>query len=162
MSLLAELKRRNVIRVAIAYVVIAWVQAQVATLAFDNFGAPDWVSKSVLFILILGLPLAIFFAWAFEMTPEGLKKESEVDRSQSITGQTGRKLDFIIIGVLVIAVGFLAVDRFGQKADEEPTKSRQLRSPQRVVDHQSLFCHLRTAAIARKTSSSRTASTMTC
>jgi hypothetical protein len=112
MSLIAELKRRNVFRVAVAYAVIAWVLAQVADLAFDNFGAPDWVPKSVLFVLLLGFPLAIFFAWAFEMTPEGVKKEKDVDRSESITSQTGRKLDFLIIGVLVIAVGLLLVDKF--------------------------------------------------
>lgn len=112
MSLLTELKRRNVFRVAIAYAVIAWVLAQVADLAFDNFGAPEWVGKTVLFILVLGFPLAIFFAWAFEMTPEGVKKEKDVDRSQSITNQTGRKLEFLIVGVLVVAIGWLLVDKF--------------------------------------------------
>ena len=111
MGLIAELKRRNVFRVAIAYVVFAWVLAQVTGLAFESFGAPEWVPKSVLFLLVLGLPIAIFFAWAFEITPEGIKKESDVDRSQSITHKTGRKLDFVIIGVLVIAVGFLVTDK---------------------------------------------------
>ena len=112
MSLLTELKRRNVFRVAVAYVVIAWVLAQVADLAFDNFGTPEWVGKTVLFILVLGFPLAIFFAWAFEMTPEGVKKEKDVDRSQSITNQTGRKLEFLIGGVLIVAIGWLLVDKF--------------------------------------------------
>jgi len=112
MSLIQELKRRNVFRVAFAYIVIAWVLAQVADLAFDNFGTPEWVGKTVLFILVLGFPLAIFFAWAFEMTPEGVKKETDVDRSQSITNQTGRKLNFLIIGVLVVAIGWLLVDKF--------------------------------------------------
>jgi TolB-like protein len=112
MGLFTELRRRNVFRVAIAYTVIAWVLAQVADLAFDNFGAPGWVPKSVLFVLLMGFPLAVFFAWAFEITPEGVKKEKEVDRSVSITNRTGRKIDFLIIGVLVIAVGFLLVERF--------------------------------------------------
>ncbi len=75
MSLFNELKRRNVFRVAIAYLVIAWLLAQVADLAFDNFGTPEWVTKTVLFLLLLGFPLAVFFAWAFELTSEGLKKE---------------------------------------------------------------------------------------
>ena len=119
MGLIAELKRRNVFRVAIAYVVFAWVLAQVAGLAFESFGTPDWVPKSVLFLLVLGLPIAIFFAWAFEMTPEGIKKESDVDRSQSITNQTGRKLDFLIIGVLVVAIGFLMFDKFGPATEDE-------------------------------------------
>jgi TolB-like protein len=112
MTFFAELKRRNVIRVGIAYVIVGWLLAQVAELAFDAFGAPDWVLKSVLFILALGLPLALFFAWAFEVTPEGIKLEKNVDRSQSITPQTGRKLDRIIIGVLAAGIAFLLVDKF--------------------------------------------------
>jgi adenylate cyclase len=112
MGLITELKRRNVFRVAVAYAVIAWFLAQVADLAFDNFGAPDWVPKSVLFVLALGFPLAIIFAWAFEMTPEGVKKEKDVDRSQSITQKTGRKLNYLIIAVLVAAIGVLLADKF--------------------------------------------------
>ena len=106
MSLFNELKRRNVFRVAIAYLVIAWLLAQVADLAFDNFGTPEGVSKTVLFLLLLGFPLAVFFAWAFEITPEGVKKEKDIDRSASITTHTGRKLDYSIIVLLVIALGY--------------------------------------------------------
>ena len=112
MSFVAELKRRNVIRVAIAYTIVGWVLAQLAEFAFENFGAPDWVLKSVVVVLLLGLPLALIFAWAFELTPEGLKREADVDRSQSITSQTGRKLDYIIIGILVLALGWFAFDKF--------------------------------------------------
>jgi len=112
MGLITELRRRNVFRVAIAYAVIAWVLAQVADLAFDNFGAPDWVPKSVLFVLLMGFPLAVFFAWAFEITPDGVQKEKDVDRTTSMTNRTYRKIDFLIIGVLVIVVGFLLVERF--------------------------------------------------
>jgi TolB-like protein len=112
MSFFEEIKRRNVVRVGIAYVVIGWVLAQLAEFAFENFGAPDWALKSFVVVLLLGLPLALFFAWAFEMTPDGIKREKDVDRSQSITPHTGRKLDFIIIGVLVVAVGALLTDRF--------------------------------------------------
>jgi TolB-like protein/Tfp pilus assembly protein PilF len=111
-SFFTELKRRNVFRVGIAYIVVAWLLAQVADLAFENFGTPDWAIKTLLFVLVLGFPLAVFFAWAFEMTPEGIKKEKDVDRSQSITAQTGRKLDFIIIGILVAALGYFVVDKF--------------------------------------------------
>jgi hypothetical protein len=81
MSLFAELKRRNVVRVGLAYVVIGWFLAQIAEFAFENFGAPDWVLKTVVVLLLLGLPIALFFAWAFEMTPEGVKLEKDVDRS---------------------------------------------------------------------------------
>jgi TolB-like protein len=121
MSFFSELKRRNVFRAGIAYVIIGWLLAQVAELAFDAFGAPDWVLKSVLFILVLGLPLVLFVAWAFEVTPEGIKLEKNVDRSQSITAQTGRKLDFTIIGVLVVAVGFLLVDKFLLSESQGPS-----------------------------------------
>jgi TolB-like protein len=112
MSFFGELKRRNVVRVGIAYVVIGWALAQVAEFAVDNFDAPEWTLQIFVVFLLLGLPLVLFFAWAFEITPEGLKREKDVDRSQSITAQTGRKLDFIVIGVLVIAVGFLLADKF--------------------------------------------------
>jgi TolB-like protein/Tfp pilus assembly protein PilF len=106
-----ELKRRNVVRVAIAYAVVSWLLLQVADVVLDNIEAPTWVFQAILLLLVIGFPVAIIFAWAFELTPEGLKKEKDVDRSESITHVTGRKLDFVIIGVLVIAVGFLLVDK---------------------------------------------------
>ena len=106
MSFFEELKRRNVIKVAVAYIVVGWLTAQVAEFATENFGAPEWVLKVFVVFLILGLPLVLIFAWAFEMTPEGLKRETEIDRSESITHKTGRKLDFTIIGVLVLVAGY--------------------------------------------------------
>ncbi len=120
MSLFQELKRRNVIRVAIAYAVIGWVVAQVAEFAFENFGAPDWVLKSVIVILLLGLPIAILFAWAFEMTPEGIKREKEVDRSHSIAPQTGKKLDRVIIAVMAVALVWFAWDKFAGPTETSP------------------------------------------
>jgi TolB-like protein len=120
-SFFAELKRRNVIRVGIAYVVVAWVVAQVAEFAFENFGAPDWVLKSVVVMLVLGLPLVLIFAWAFELTPEGIRLEKQVDRTESITSQTGRKLDRTIIVVLLIALGWFAWDKFGNVPDPAPS-----------------------------------------
>ena len=120
MSIFAELKRRNVIRVAVAYTVIGWVLAQVAEFAFENFGAPDWVLKSVVVVLLLGMPLALIFAWAYEMTPEGIKREKEVDRSQSITRQTGHKLDRVIIAVLLVALAWFAWDKFTTRMDSAP------------------------------------------
>ncbi|MCI0518356.1 MAG: hypothetical protein L0Y45_11045 [Woeseiaceae bacterium] len=117
MSFISELMRRNVIRVGIAYIVVGWILAQVAEFAFENFGAPDWVLKSFVVVLLLGLPLALLFAWAFEMTPEGVKREKNVDRSRSITNKTGRKLDFLIIGALVVALGYFIWER---QAGNEP------------------------------------------
>ncbi len=110
-SFWGELKRRNVVRVAVAYVIVAWLLLQVADVVLNNIEAPDWVFQAILLLVALGFPFALIFAWAFELTPEGLKKEKDVDRSESITHVTGRKLDFIIIGVLVGAVGFLLVDK---------------------------------------------------
>ena len=84
MNIFEELKRRNVIRVGIAYAVVGWLVAQVAEFATENFGAPEWVLKIFVVFVLLGLPVVLIFAWAFEMTPEGLKREKDVDRNQSI------------------------------------------------------------------------------
>jgi TolB-like protein len=110
MSFVGELKRRNVVRVGIAYAVIGWVLAQIGEFAFENFGAPDWVLKSFVVLLLLGFPIVLIFAWAYEVTPDGIKREKDVDRSESITPRTGRKMDYLIIGVLVVAVAILGFD----------------------------------------------------
>ena len=112
MSFFNELKRRNVFRVGIAYVVVAWLIIQVVDVVINNIGTPEWVFQTILLLLGIGFPLIVIFAWAFEMTPEGLKREREVDRSESITMQTGRKLDFTIIGILVLALGYFVFDKF--------------------------------------------------
>jgi len=121
MNLFQELKRRNVIRVGAAYVVLSWLLAQVAEMAAETFSAPEWVMKMLVTLLALGLPLALFFAWAFELTPEGLKKEKNVDRSKSIAHQTGRKLDFTIIAILLLALGYFAFDKFIQSTGQVTT-----------------------------------------
>ena len=112
MSFFNELKRRNVFKVTLAYVIVSWLIAQVLQLVFESFGTPDWVMKTVLVLLASGMPIAVFFAWAFEMTPEGIKREHEVDRSQSITPQTGKKLNSMIITVLALALAYFAFDKF--------------------------------------------------
>ena len=112
MQLFKELQRRNVFRVAIGYIVSCWLLVQVADLVLENIGAPDWVMQSIMLILALGFPVVLFFSWAYEVTPEGIKLESEIDRSQSITHVTGRKLDRAIVAVLVIALGYFAFDKF--------------------------------------------------
>jgi TolB-like protein/Tfp pilus assembly protein PilF len=123
-SLFNELKRRNVFKVGAAYVVLSWLLAQVAEMAAETFVAPDWFMKMLVTMLALGLPLALFFAWAFELTPEGLKKEKNVDRSKSITTQTGRKLDFTIIAVLVMALGYFAFDKYIQTPEPVSTDTQ--------------------------------------
>ncbi len=126
MSFFAELKRRNVVRVGLAYAVIGWGLAQIAEFAFENFGAPDWALKVFSVGLLLGLPLALIFAWAFEVTPEGIKLEKDVDRSQSITNVTGRKLDYVIIAGLAVVAVLLVIRIFSpgaeyDQADDEIT-----------------------------------------
>ena len=111
MSIFEELNRRNVFRVAIGYIVSSWLLAQVADLVLENIAAPAWVMQTIMLVLALGFPVVVFFSWAYEVTPEGIKRESEIDRTQSITQVTGRKLDHSIIAVLVIALAFLAIDK---------------------------------------------------
>ena len=120
-NLFTELKRRNVIRVGLAYIIAAWLLLQVADVVINNIEAPAWVFQAILLVVMLGFALALIFAWAYELTPEGLKKEKDVDRSESITHTTGRKLDFAIIGVLVLALGYFAYDKFAiNKSDDAP------------------------------------------
>jgi len=111
-SFFNELKRRNVFKVAAAYIIVGWLIMQAGDTLAPALHLPEWVNSLLAFFLILGFPLAMFFAWAYEMTPEGLKKEKDVDRSQSITHVTGQKLNNLIIGVLVLALGYFAVDKF--------------------------------------------------
>ena len=112
MSFFEELKRRNVFRVGVAYGVAGWVLLQVVDLVLDNVEAPGWVMQVFMLAVGVGFVVALVVAWAYEITPEGIKKESEVDRSQSIVADTGRKLDRIIIGFLAAAVVLLLTDRF--------------------------------------------------
>jgi len=112
LSFFNELKRRNVFKVGIAYVVIAWLVTQVLQVVFESFGTPDWVMKTVLALLTVGMLFALFFAWAFELTPEGIKRESDVDRANSITPETGRKLNNTITMVLIVALGYFVFDKF--------------------------------------------------
>jgi TolB-like protein/Tfp pilus assembly protein PilF len=109
---LEELKRRNVVRVALVYLGTAWLIVHVGTVLGENFETPHWVMKSLILLLILGFPIAIGFAWVFELTSQGLKRTKDVKGSRSISHLTGRKLDRLIIGILGLVVLALVVDRF--------------------------------------------------
>ncbi len=111
-SVWGELKRRNVVRVAVAYAIAAWLLIEITATTFPILKLPDWSVTLVTVLVLIGFPLALILAWAFELTPEGIKKEEDVDRSESITHITGRKLDFVIIGVLAIAVAYFVVEKF--------------------------------------------------
>ena len=109
MSFWEELKRRNVVRVGVAYLAVTWLILQVAELILSSFEAPAWVSQALILASALGFPLALVLGWFYELTPEGIKAASQTKGVETVKF-TGRKLDFVIIGILVLAVGFLIVD----------------------------------------------------
>ena len=124
MTLFDELKRRNVFRVAIAYVIVAWLSIQVIDVLIPMLSLPEVIGRALILILVVGFPIALIFAWAFELTPEGLKKEREVDRDESITHTTARKLNSVIIAVLSVALLMFAVDKFVMSPDtSEPQET---------------------------------------
>ena len=108
----SELKRRNVVRVAIAYAVVGWVVLQFLDIVAPLLGLPEVFQKGVLVLLAIGFPIALVLSWAYEVTPDGVKKTEEVDRSTSLTHGTGRKINMLVIVGLVFAVGFLLLDKF--------------------------------------------------
>src|SRR5947199_2114502 len=107
-----ELKRRNVIRMAGLYLVGAWLFVQVAGTVLPMFGAPDWLPRSVVILLAIGFIPALIFSWVFELTPEGLKRDEDVPPSKSIAPQTGRRMNRMIIALLVLALAYFAFDKF--------------------------------------------------
>ena len=111
MSFIAELQRRNVIRIAVLYLVAAWIILQVADVLFPILGVPDWGLRLVLGVLALCFPLALIFSWIYEMTPEGIKREKDVDRSRSVTPETGHKINTLIVVLLVVAILTVVADR---------------------------------------------------
>ncbi len=132
MWLFTELKRRNVIRVGTAYLVTSWLLIQVAETIFPLFGLGGEPARIVVILLAIGFPLVIVFAWLYELTPEGLMLERDVDRSRSIVHDTGKRLDRAIIVVLALAVGYFAFDKFvldpERDAIREEAAAQQARS----------------------------------
>src|SRR5215471_8796281 len=122
-SLFAELKRRNVFKAGIAYLALGWVVVQVTSTVVPALNLPAAVVPIVTWIGVIGFPFVIAFVWIYEITPEGLKRESEVDRSASITHVTGRRMDYLIVGLLVLAIGFTALDRFVPRRGNSPNSS---------------------------------------
>ncbi|NOR19298.1 MAG: adenylyl cyclase, partial [Xanthomonadales bacterium] len=145
MSFIEELKRRNVFRVGIAYAISAWVLLQIVDLVLDNISAPDWVMQVFMLALAVGFPIAIIVAWAFEMTPDGIKKEKDVDRSQSITPQTGQKLNRSIIIVLVIALAWFGWDKFLEQPGSGSTSPEITQSVEPSTESQSNLSSSNTA-----------------
>jgi TolB-like protein len=111
-SFLTELKRRNVIRMAGLYLVGAWLVVQVAGTVLPMFGAPPWMPRSLVLLLAIGLVPALVFAWVFELTPEGIKRDAEVPPEQSIGSQTARRMEHMTVAILMLAVVYFCVDKF--------------------------------------------------
>ena len=108
----AELKRRNVYKVAVAYAIVSWLLIQIATQVFPFFEIPNWAVRLVVLLLIIGFPVALVLAWAFEITPEGIKRADEVAPGQSISHNTGRKLIGISVALAVVAAGMFAARQY--------------------------------------------------
>jgi TolB-like protein len=119
MSLIAELKRRNVFRVGVAYAIVAWLLVEVSSVFLPALRLPEWTLTLLVFLVVVGFPLALIFAWAFELTPEGIKPAKDVAPAESIRQLTGRKMDFAIIGLLAIALIFVVVDNYVLEAEPE-------------------------------------------
>jgi hypothetical protein len=133
----AELNRRNVSKVALVYIIAGWLTMQVVDVMFPALQLPEWLTSAVAALLIIGFPFALIFAWAFELTPDGIKREKDVDRSKSITPQTGQKLNHVALVILTIAVSFLLVDKFvlesGQPPIQEPVATAPDEKPSIAV-----------------------------
>lgn len=123
MTFLAELKRRNVIRMAGLYLIGAWLVTQVAATLLPVFEAPAWVMKALLGVLAIGFFVAVVFAWVFELTPAGLKRDAQVDPAESIAPRTAQRMDRMIIAVLALALGYFAVDKFVLSPQREDARS---------------------------------------
>ncbi len=130
MSLISELKRRNVFRVAILYGVAAWALLQVGDLLFGLLGLPAWSNKLLFAMLVLGFVPALIFSWVYELTPEGLKREHEVERNRSITAETARKLDLTVGALLIVAIVLLGINWYtGPRDDDADTAATRPAPP---------------------------------
>jgi TolB-like protein len=131
-----ELKRRNVYKVAIAYAVIAWLLIQAGSILFPTFEAPGWVMKVFVAIIAAGFPIALVLAWAFELTPEGIKRTEDVAPHETMTPRTGRKIDFVIIWVFALVIALLLYDRY--RAGKTSSSSNALQKSIAILPFENL------------------------
>ncbi len=110
-SFIAELKRRNVFKVGVVYAIVAWLAIQVASIILPTFNAPEWVMQVFVVLLLLGFPIAIILAWAYELTPEGIKREKDIPQEESNKVEKGKRLNVVIISLLLVAVLILLYER---------------------------------------------------
>jgi TolB-like protein len=121
--LFKELRRRNVFRVSAAYLALGWVITQVTGAVVPALHLPDSIPSIVVWLCVIGFPFVVVFSWVYELTAEGLKRESEVDHAASITHFASRRLDYIIIALLVVAIGLFALQYFRPSPGEAPAQS---------------------------------------
>jgi TolB-like protein/Tfp pilus assembly protein PilF len=136
-SFFGELRRRNVVRVAGVYAVVGWVLVQIATTLEESMGLPPWFDGMIVALLLIGLPVALIFAWAFELTPEGIVRTEDVPAGASITRDTGRKLDYAIIAGIVVLAALIVWQRSGGPeldAEPVPTAAPVAEQPAGVAD----------------------------
>jgi TolB-like protein/Tfp pilus assembly protein PilF len=139
MAFWGELRRRNVIKVGVAYVVVAWLLIQIVATVMPMFSAPPWIAPTITFLLIIGFPMVLIVAWAFEITPEGIKKTRHVPREESITHVTGQKLNYVLTGLLAIAVGYIVIDNLsedsGRQVPEESAAAATVSPAEATVEN---------------------------
>ena len=129
----SELKRRNVYKIAVAYAVVGWLVIQIGSTVLPMFHAPEWVTQTLVLLVVLGFPIALVLAWAFELTPEGIKRESEIGSNETVTRKSGRKLIGITIAMAVIAAGLFAF-RILQRQGATVTPTADKSVPTTVTD----------------------------
>ena len=112
MSFWGELRRRNVVKVAVAYAIVGWLLIQVADTFFPLLQLPEWTVTFVAALLILGFPVALLLSWAYELTPDGVKRSHHVPVAESITHVTSQKLNYVITGLVVLVLGFIVIDQY--------------------------------------------------
>ena len=138
MSLFGELKRRNVFRVTAGYIVLSWLLLQIADLLMDMLELPDVWGKAILGLLLIGIVPVMIFAWVYEMTPEGLKRESEISPDASVTAETGHKLNITIVALLVVAIGVYSVDNFVLSSRSQPAVTNVENTAENTPDETTL------------------------
>ena len=139
----AELKRRNVYKVAVAYAVVGWLVVQIASTVLPTFHAPEWVLQTLVVLVALGFPIALVLAWAFELTPEGIVRTEDVAPNESVTRGTGRKLTAIIIAVALMALGLFLFQMFrARPAPIVVTGLEATTAPQKSIARSLPFCKI--------------------
>ena len=136
MALLGEMRRRNIFKVSLAYAIVSWLIVQVADVLLPTFNAPQWIMQVLVIVLVLMFPIAVLLSWAYELTPEGFKPTADVDRTQSITFRTGKKLNHIVIFLLSLSVLFLVLDNYVFREEVMPDPDVAYRQTVAVVPFQ--------------------------